>query len=170
MKDSKLKRANVYTNQNQSKTIIMKKLFTLGAVFALTMTANADNRKWDFTNWSSETVANLAADYNANGGSNWTSVEKRERRRPDQRQLLLVRAGRGDRAVHPRRRRGDPHQGDPGPRVQLLGPLAGPGRQLPDGVGRHGPFCRPAVPLDGRQEQQVHHQGREARRNHHHGG
>ena len=54
----------------------MKKLFTLGAVFALTMTANADNRKWDFTNWSSETVANLAADYNANGGSNWTSVEK----------------------------------------------------------------------------------------------
>ena len=48
----------------------------LTAFFALTMSANAENRKWDFTNWSSATLQNLAADAQANGGTRWTTIEK----------------------------------------------------------------------------------------------
>ena len=54
----------------------MKKLFMLTALFAMTLTANADNRTWDFTNWSSETLQNLAADAKDNGGTRWTTIEK----------------------------------------------------------------------------------------------
>ena len=54
----------------------MRKLFMLTAFFALTMSANAENRKWDFTNWSSATLQNLAADAQANGGTRWTTIEK----------------------------------------------------------------------------------------------
>lgn len=54
----------------------MRKLFTLSVLLVLALAVNAENRKWDFTNWSSATVANLAADAQANGGSRWTTVEK----------------------------------------------------------------------------------------------
>ena len=42
----------------------MKKLFTLALLSMLFgITADAQNyRKWDFTNWSPQTVANLAAE------------------------------------------------------------------------------------------------------------
>lgn len=50
----------------------MKKTLLLTAVIAATaLSSNADSRKWDFTKWSSETVANLKAD-----GSGWTNDEK----------------------------------------------------------------------------------------------
>lgn len=50
----------------------MKKIFTLLAVAALgaMSMANAENRSWDFTNWSAETVANLKA------GADWSDIEK----------------------------------------------------------------------------------------------
>jgi len=39
-------------------------------------TSNADNRKWDFTNWSAATVANLAADMSQNADARWSDDEK----------------------------------------------------------------------------------------------
>ena len=50
----------------------MKKLFTLSVVALLAIgTASAQNyRKWDFTNWSPATVANLMAD------EGWSDIEK----------------------------------------------------------------------------------------------
>lgn len=54
----------------------MKRFFTLCALFALVIATNADDRRWDFTNWSQETLSNLAADLSANGGERWTDIEK----------------------------------------------------------------------------------------------
>lgn len=50
----------------------MKKISTLVAVLALgaMVQVNAENRYWDFTNWSAETVANLKA------GADWSDIEK----------------------------------------------------------------------------------------------
>lgn len=48
----------------------MKKLLFFGLLAALSLTAGAENRKWDFRNWSSQTVANLKA------GSDWSDIEK----------------------------------------------------------------------------------------------
>ncbi len=59
----------------------MKKLFTmtLVAMMAMSIGADAQNyRKWDFTNWSAQTVANLAAEAEAGGvtGGSWSDTEK----------------------------------------------------------------------------------------------
>ncbi|MGN1262709.1 MAG: chitobiase/beta-hexosaminidase C-terminal domain-containing protein, partial [Prevotella sp.] len=50
----------------------MRKIYILGIVMAalLTITANAENRKWDFRNWSQETIDNLRA------GEDWSDMEK----------------------------------------------------------------------------------------------
>ena len=51
----------------------MKKILTLigGALLAMqSLTATAENRKWDFRNWSPATVANLKA------GADWSDIEK----------------------------------------------------------------------------------------------
>lgn len=48
----------------------MKKIFTLAMVFAMALCANAENRRWDFTNWSSATANNLI------NGSDWSDIEK----------------------------------------------------------------------------------------------
>ena len=57
----------------------MKKTFTLTllALFALIGGADAQDRKWDFTNWSDETVANLKADAAASKLTGWSDVEKK---------------------------------------------------------------------------------------------
>lgn len=51
----------------------MKKILTLlGGVILLaqSLTSNAENRKWDFTNWSQTTVTNLIT------GADWSDIEK----------------------------------------------------------------------------------------------
>lgn len=51
----------------------MKKILTLlgGALLLMqSLSSNAENRKWDFTNWSPATVANLKA------GADWSDIEK----------------------------------------------------------------------------------------------
>ena len=56
----------------------MKKIFTLTTLLVLALTVNAQGyRKWDFTNWSSTTVANLQVEA-ATGvtGGNWSDIEK----------------------------------------------------------------------------------------------
>ena len=50
----------------------MKKIFTLSVCLAMALGAWADNRSWDFTNWSAETVSNLKA------GSDWSDIEKKD--------------------------------------------------------------------------------------------
>ena len=58
----------------------MKKLFTLSllALLGFATSADAQNyRRWDFTNWSAQTVANLAAEAEAGvTGGNWSDTEK----------------------------------------------------------------------------------------------
>lgn len=57
----------------------MKKIFTLAALLVLAMTVNAQGyRKWDFTNWSAATIANLQAASEAGGvtGGSWSDTEK----------------------------------------------------------------------------------------------
>lgn len=55
----------------------MKKIFTLLASVAITLTASADTLKhWDFTKWSDATVANLKA------GANWSDIEKADATEP----------------------------------------------------------------------------------------
>ncbi len=57
----------------------MRKSFTLlmFALFAVVATADAQNyRKWDFTNWSAATVANLKADAAASSTVGWSDIEK----------------------------------------------------------------------------------------------
>ena len=69
----------------------MKKILTLigGALLAMqSLTATAENRKWDFRNWSPATVANLKA------GADWSDIEKatdidKGPNRPFKGQLLL---------------------------------------------------------------------------------
>lgn len=48
----------------------MKKLLIMSLFSVLTLAGNAENRKWDFRNWSSTTVENLKA------GSDWSDIEK----------------------------------------------------------------------------------------------
>ena len=54
----------------------MKKIFTLSVCLAMALGAWADNRSWDFTNWSAETVSNLKA------GSDWSDIEKKDGTEP----------------------------------------------------------------------------------------
>lgn len=55
----------------------MKKQLLLTSLFlSLCITSNADNRKWDFTNWSSATIANLASDMSQNADAGWSDDEK----------------------------------------------------------------------------------------------
>jgi hypothetical protein len=62
----------------------MKKIFTLIAAVALTLTAGAQNyRHWDFTHWSNATVSNLAeeATKGVTGGA-WSDTEKADGSNP----------------------------------------------------------------------------------------
>lgn len=63
----------------------MKKIFTLALLLVTVLTVNAKSRKWDFSNWSSTTVANLmkglaancASDAEAvNPASGWSEFQK----------------------------------------------------------------------------------------------
>lgn len=57
----------------------MKKNFTLMmlGLLLLALGANAQNyRKWDFSNWSATTVANLVADASASSTEGWSDIEK----------------------------------------------------------------------------------------------
>ena len=57
----------------------MKKLFTMTllALIGFATSADAQNyRKWDFTNWSAQTVANLAAEAEAGVSGAWSDIEK----------------------------------------------------------------------------------------------
>lgn len=55
----------------------MKKIFTLTALLVLALAVNAQGyRKWDFTNWSAATVANLQADAAASSTEGWSDIEK----------------------------------------------------------------------------------------------
>jgi len=56
----------------------MKKSITLILMsFLLTLGANAQNyRKWDFSNWSAATIANLLADAAASSTEGWSDIEK----------------------------------------------------------------------------------------------
>ena len=63
----------------------MKKLFTLALLSMLFgITADAQNyRKWDFTNWSPQTVANLAAEATKGvTGGTWSDTEKADGTNP----------------------------------------------------------------------------------------
>ena len=57
----------------------MKKIFTLTVLFMLIGMGggNAQSyRKWDFTNWSAQTIANLQADAAASSTVGWSDIEK----------------------------------------------------------------------------------------------
>ena len=94
---------------------------------------------------------------------------KSKRRRRDQRQLLLVCARRRDRTGNSCQRPDYHNNRDTGPGVQLQRQVARPGRKLPDHLGRPRPLLRAQLPVDGRQEQQVHNKGCQAGSQHHHG-
>ena len=58
----------------------MKKLFTMTllALLGSTMSADAQNyRRWDFTQWSSQTITNLQADAAASSTVGWSDIEKK---------------------------------------------------------------------------------------------
>ncbi len=58
----------------------MKKLFTMSllALLAFAMSADAQGyRRWDFTHWSAQTIANLAADAAASSTVGWSDIEKK---------------------------------------------------------------------------------------------
>ena len=50
----------------------MKKLLLVSVISVLALVANAENRKWNFTNWSSATVNNLMAK------TDWSDIEKKD--------------------------------------------------------------------------------------------
>ena len=55
----------------------MKKIFTLALLALTVLSTNAATRKWDFTNWSAATVANLMAGAGqVSPSSNWSDIEK----------------------------------------------------------------------------------------------
>ncbi len=63
----------------------MKKLFTLtlAALMGFSLGADAQNyRKWDFTNWSAQTIANLAAEAEAGVTGAWSDIEKADGSNP----------------------------------------------------------------------------------------
>jgi hypothetical protein len=56
----------------------MKRFFTLTALFAFALLINAQGyRKWDFTNWSTQTIENLKADAAASSTEGWSDIEKK---------------------------------------------------------------------------------------------
>ena len=63
---------------------MMKKSFTLSALFLLAaLTVSAQGyRKWDFTNWSAQTIANLTAEAAAGVTGNWSDIEKADGSNP----------------------------------------------------------------------------------------
>ena len=50
----------------------MKKLLLVSVISVLALVANAENRKWNFTNWSAATVNNLMAK------TDWSDIEKKD--------------------------------------------------------------------------------------------
>ena len=54
----------------------MKKLLLVSVISVLALVANAENRKWNFTNWSTATVDNLMAK------TDWTDIEKTDQAEP----------------------------------------------------------------------------------------
>lgn len=63
----------------------MKKFLTLALFAVSVLTANAESRKWDFTNWSAATIANLNKGASANFSTDaealnpacgWSDIEK----------------------------------------------------------------------------------------------
>lgn len=63
----------------------MKKFLTLALLAVSVLTANAESRKWDFTNWSAATIANLNKGASANFSTDaealipacgWSDIEK----------------------------------------------------------------------------------------------
>ncbi len=54
--------------------MLMKKIYSLLTVLAIAGMTSANAQKWDFTNWSAETVANLKAVNAAN--ETWSDIEK----------------------------------------------------------------------------------------------
>ena len=57
----------------------MKKFFTLIAAVLVVASVNAQSRKWDFSNWSNATVANLKADMFASQTAGWSDCEKQDK-------------------------------------------------------------------------------------------
>lgn len=57
----------------------MKKIFTLIAAVMMVASVNAQDRKWDFTNWSDATIANLKADKDASQKESWSDCEKQDK-------------------------------------------------------------------------------------------
>ncbi|MBP5340131.1 MAG: chitobiase/beta-hexosaminidase C-terminal domain-containing protein [Prevotella sp.] len=58
----------------------MKKLFTMSLLALLGFATSADAqgyRRWDFTHWSAQTIANLAADAAASSTIGWSDIEKK---------------------------------------------------------------------------------------------
>lgn len=56
----------------------MRKLFTLALLSLIAVGVSAQNyRKWDFTNWSAQTIANLAADAAVSSLTGWSDIEKK---------------------------------------------------------------------------------------------
>ncbi len=62
----------------------MKKIFTLTTLLVLALTVNAQAyRKWNFTNWSAETIANLQEEAKAGvTGGKWSDIEKADGSKP----------------------------------------------------------------------------------------
>lgn len=55
----------------------MKRIFTLATLFVLVLSVNAQGyRKWNFTSWSPQTIANLQADAAASATEGWSDIEK----------------------------------------------------------------------------------------------
>ena len=55
----------------------MKKLFTL-MMLLVVLGASAQNyRRWNFTSWSAQTIANLMADAAASSLEGWSDIEKK---------------------------------------------------------------------------------------------
>ncbi len=56
----------------------MKKFFTLTMLLVLALTVNAQGyRKWDFTQWSAQTIDNLMADAAESSLNGWSDIEKK---------------------------------------------------------------------------------------------
>ena len=55
----------------------MRKLFTLMMLLAVLGTSAQNYRRWDFTQWSAQTVANLMADAAQSSLTGWSDIEKK---------------------------------------------------------------------------------------------
>ena len=55
----------------------MKKLFTLMMLLVVLGTSAQNYRRWNFTSWSAQTIANLMADAAASSLEGWSDIEKK---------------------------------------------------------------------------------------------